>query len=205
MKNACCHDDKMEAYCKAVRALEDKFYGIELNHVPRRYNEEADELAKIASGRITIPRTSSLGTSLNRPSPSSRTPRAARNPRGLHRIEQGQSPWTRTPRTRHTCSPSSRGTALARPKSWMSSRPPAGRTGATNTSPGWTEGNSPRTGPRPGASPGWPNPSPSSTASCTSAPPPASCSDACPSPRGVSSSGIYTRVSAATMPRPTPS
>jgi hypothetical protein len=24
----------MEAYCKAVRALEDKFYGIELNHVP---------------------------------------------------------------------------------------------------------------------------------------------------------------------------
>jgi hypothetical protein len=33
MKNARCHDDKMEAYCKAVRALEDKFYGIELNHV----------------------------------------------------------------------------------------------------------------------------------------------------------------------------
>jgi hypothetical protein len=55
MKNASCHDDKMEAYCKAVRALEDKFYGIELNHVPRWYNEEADELAKIASGRITVP------------------------------------------------------------------------------------------------------------------------------------------------------
>jgi hypothetical protein len=54
-KNASCHDDKMEAYCKAVRALEDKFYGIELNHVPHRYNEEADELAKIASGRITSP------------------------------------------------------------------------------------------------------------------------------------------------------
>jgi hypothetical protein len=30
-------------------------YGIELNHVPLRYNEEADELAKIASGRITVP------------------------------------------------------------------------------------------------------------------------------------------------------
>jgi ribonuclease HI len=55
MKNGSCHDDKMEAYCKAVRALEDKFYGIELNHVPRQYNEEADELAKIASGRITVP------------------------------------------------------------------------------------------------------------------------------------------------------
>jgi ribonuclease HI len=55
MKNASCHDDRMEAYCNAVRALEDKFYGIELNHVPRRYNEEADELAKIASGQITVP------------------------------------------------------------------------------------------------------------------------------------------------------
>jgi ribonuclease HI len=55
MKNASCHDDKMEAYCNVVRALEDKFYGMELNHVPRRYNEEADELAKIASGRITVP------------------------------------------------------------------------------------------------------------------------------------------------------
>jgi ribonuclease HI len=55
MKNVNCHDNKMEAYCKAVRALEDKFYGIDLNHVPRRYNEEADELAKITSGRITAP------------------------------------------------------------------------------------------------------------------------------------------------------
>jgi ribonuclease HI len=55
MKNASCHNDKMEACCKVVRALEDKFYSIELNHVPRRYNEEADELAKIASGWITVP------------------------------------------------------------------------------------------------------------------------------------------------------
>jgi ribonuclease HI len=85
MKNASCHDDKMEAYCKAVRDLEDRFYGIELNHVPRRYNEEVDELAKIASGRITIP-PSSLGTSPNRLSHSSRTPQTTRNPRGLPRI-----------------------------------------------------------------------------------------------------------------------
>jgi ribonuclease HI len=55
MKNASCHDDKMEVYCNAVRALENKFYGIEFNHVPCRHNEEADELAKIASGRITVP------------------------------------------------------------------------------------------------------------------------------------------------------
>jgi ribonuclease HI len=87
MKNASCHDDKMEAYCKAVRDLEDKFYGIELNHVTRRYNEEADELAKIASGRITIPRTSSHGTSPSRPSTSSHAPRAVRKPRGLPRVQ----------------------------------------------------------------------------------------------------------------------
>jgi ribonuclease HI len=55
MKNVSCHNDKMEAYCKAVRALEDRFYSIELNHVPRRYNEEANKLAKIVSGRITVP------------------------------------------------------------------------------------------------------------------------------------------------------
>jgi ribonuclease HI len=110
MKNASCHDDKMEAYCKAVRALEDKFYGIELNHVPRRYNEEADELAKIAPGRITVPRTFSPEISPSPLSPSSRTPRTTRNPRGLPRIRQAQSPWMRTPRMRRTCSPSSRGT-----------------------------------------------------------------------------------------------
>jgi ribonuclease HI len=55
MKNASCHDNKMEAYCNVVRALKDKFYGIELNHIPRGYNEEAGELSKIASGRITVP------------------------------------------------------------------------------------------------------------------------------------------------------
>jgi ribonuclease HI len=50
MKNTGCHDEKMEAYCNAVRALEDTFYNIELNYISRKYNEEADELAKIASG-----------------------------------------------------------------------------------------------------------------------------------------------------------
>jgi hypothetical protein len=35
--------------------LEDKFHGLELNHVARWYNETADERAKIASGRTTIP------------------------------------------------------------------------------------------------------------------------------------------------------
>jgi hypothetical protein len=45
----------MEAYCDEVRRLEDKFYELELNHIARRYNETADELAKIASGRTTVP------------------------------------------------------------------------------------------------------------------------------------------------------
>jgi hypothetical protein len=55
MKNSHCRDPKMEAYCDEVRRLEDKFYGLELNHIVQRYNETADELAKIASGRTTVP------------------------------------------------------------------------------------------------------------------------------------------------------
>jgi ribonuclease HI len=55
MKNSHCRDQKMEAYCNEVRRLEDKFYELELNHVARWYNETADELAKIASGRTMVP------------------------------------------------------------------------------------------------------------------------------------------------------
>jgi ribonuclease HI len=55
MKNSHYRDRKMEAYCDEVRRLEDKFYGLELNHIARRYNETTDELAKIASGRTTVP------------------------------------------------------------------------------------------------------------------------------------------------------
>jgi ribonuclease HI len=55
MKNFHCRDLKMEAYCDEVRRQEDKFYGLEVKHVARRYNETADELAKIASARTTVP------------------------------------------------------------------------------------------------------------------------------------------------------
>jgi ribonuclease HI len=55
MKNSHCRDQKMEAYCNEVRHLEDKFYGLELNHVARRYSETTDELAKIASGWTMVP------------------------------------------------------------------------------------------------------------------------------------------------------
>jgi ribonuclease HI len=55
MKNSHCRDRRMEAYCDEVWRLENKFYGLELNHIARRYNETTDELAKIASGRMTVP------------------------------------------------------------------------------------------------------------------------------------------------------
>ena len=55
MKESNCLDPKMEAYCKLVRRLEDKFDGLELNHVARKYNEAADELAKMASARAPVP------------------------------------------------------------------------------------------------------------------------------------------------------
>jgi ribonuclease HI len=55
MKNSHSCDRKMEAYYDEVRRLEDKFYGLELNHIARRYKKTADELAKIASGQTTVP------------------------------------------------------------------------------------------------------------------------------------------------------
>ena len=55
MKKSSYHDPKMEAHCNAVCRLEDKFDGLELNHVPRKYNEDADELAKISLGQTTVP------------------------------------------------------------------------------------------------------------------------------------------------------
>ncbi|XP_072148483.1 uncharacterized protein [Setaria viridis] len=55
MKEWSCHDPKMAAYCNEVRKLEDKFDGLELNHVARHFNEAADELAKAASGRMPVP------------------------------------------------------------------------------------------------------------------------------------------------------
>ena len=50
MKESSYHDAKMVAYCQEVRWLEDKFDGLELNHIPRRLNEADDALAKVASG-----------------------------------------------------------------------------------------------------------------------------------------------------------
>ncbi|XP_014660188.1 uncharacterized protein LOC106804158 [Setaria italica] len=44
----------MVAYCNEVCRLEDKFDGLELNHITRHFNESADELAKAASDRKPV-------------------------------------------------------------------------------------------------------------------------------------------------------
>ncbi|XP_066374796.1 uncharacterized protein [Miscanthus floridulus] len=45
----------MAMYYREVYRLEDKFEGLKLNHIPRRLNEAANVLAKVASGRESIP------------------------------------------------------------------------------------------------------------------------------------------------------
>jgi ribonuclease HI len=50
-----CIDQKMAAYCQAVRELEGKFHGLELHHMLHDYNKATDVLAKTASSRKPIP------------------------------------------------------------------------------------------------------------------------------------------------------
>ena len=50
MKESSCHATKMDAYYREVHQLEDKFDGLELNHISRRLNEAANALATTASG-----------------------------------------------------------------------------------------------------------------------------------------------------------
>jgi hypothetical protein len=54
MKESSCHDPKMVAYCQAVCLLEDKFDGLELNHITRRSNEAAYKLVKLASSQAPV-------------------------------------------------------------------------------------------------------------------------------------------------------
>jgi hypothetical protein len=66
----------MEAYCKEVWRLEDKFHGLDLNHVARRYNEATDELAKITSNRTMVP-PDVFSRDLHEPSVDGRTTEGA--------------------------------------------------------------------------------------------------------------------------------
>ena len=49
MKESSYKSPLMAAYCQEVRKLKDKFQGIELHHVPRKDNDAADFLAKLAA------------------------------------------------------------------------------------------------------------------------------------------------------------
>ena len=67
MKESSYHNAKMAAYCHEVQQLEDKFDGLELNHIPRQLNEVADMLAKMAWSREPVP-TSIFSSELHKPS-----------------------------------------------------------------------------------------------------------------------------------------
>lgn len=55
MKDWNCSDDKMASYCQEVRKLKDKFDFIELTHISRDDNTEADILARLGSRRESVP------------------------------------------------------------------------------------------------------------------------------------------------------
>jgi hypothetical protein len=204
-KNASCHDDKMKAYCNTVQALEDKFYDIDLNHVPHRYNEEADELAKIASRRITVS-PNVFVRDVTKPSVNLElTPSNQEEPSGAPSNPVGAEPMDEDPSNEAFVLSFLYGYGADEAEAMDMEPAPAWRTGETSTSPGWIEGSFPRIDPRPDASPGWLDRSPSWTVSSTSMPRQASCSDAYPSPRGASSSETFTRACAATTRRRAPS
>ena len=102
MKESSCHDPKMDAYCKAVRRLEEKFDGLKLNHVLRKYNEAADALAKMASERATVPRMFSSTTSTS-PLSTTKTmgarisPQATQTPTPRSPRLRSERPWTSSP------------------------------------------------------------------------------------------------------------
>jgi hypothetical protein len=45
----------MDAYCKEIRKLEGKFYGIEYSHVNRDKNQVVDALSRLGSSRAQVP------------------------------------------------------------------------------------------------------------------------------------------------------
>ena len=96
----------MEEYCNTVRRLEDKFDGLELNHIARKYNKEAGELAKIASGRTTVP-PNVFARDLTKPSVDFKNPakaiEAAPKPSGAVAVEpSAKDPSTEEPEAMDT-------------------------------------------------------------------------------------------------------
>jgi hypothetical protein len=48
-------DEHMAAYLEEHRKMEKRFHGLEMKHIPRGENVEADEIAKRASHRLAQP------------------------------------------------------------------------------------------------------------------------------------------------------
>jgi ribonuclease HI len=82
MKNASCHDDKMEAYCNTVCALEDMFTASSSITSPADIMRRWMNSQRLCQGESLFPRTFLRETSRDRPSTSNRHPRVRRNPRG---------------------------------------------------------------------------------------------------------------------------
>ena len=55
MKNSNCEGPLIDAYCQEVRKLEGRFLGLELHHIPRKQNPNADALAKMVAERKPAP------------------------------------------------------------------------------------------------------------------------------------------------------
>jgi ribonuclease HI len=73
--------EKMDAYCKEIRKLEGKFYGIKYSHVVRDKNQAADTLSKLGSSRAQVPHGVFVQDLLN------------------HQLSKKVTPWSRSPQT----------------------------------------------------------------------------------------------------------
>jgi hypothetical protein len=152
-----------------VRALEGKFYGIELNHVPRRYNEEEDELAKIASGRITVPPNVFAWDVTQSSVILESCPSSPEEPSGAPSSPTGAEPMNEDPSNEAYVLSLLEGYGADEAEA-MDTEPAPSEGDWRNKYIAWMdEGSYPRTDLRLDASPGWPSRSPSSMASCTSA------------------------------------
>ena len=68
----------MDAYCQEVRKLEGRFQGLELHHIPRKQNPDADALAKMAAERKAAAPSDVFVNDLNAPSAREKQPIADR-------------------------------------------------------------------------------------------------------------------------------
>jgi hypothetical protein len=132
-------------------------YHDELNHVPHKYNEEADELVKIALGRITIP-PNIFTWDVAKPSVDLGSPPSNREePSRAPSSPAGEEPMDEDPSNETFVLSLLEGCAADGIENMETEPAPARRIGGQNTSPGSIEGTSPQIGLRLGASPGKPS------------------------------------------------